>query len=792
MRVGRPGPALSGRLLAARLALVWEALWPALWPALALSGIFLFITLGDLWRVMPAGLHAALLVLFVIALVAALRFALAGVAWPDARAAYRRLERANGLAHRPLSAQGDVLAGERWDPSSRALWDAHRARQRAIPAGLKVGWPRAGLLGRDPYALRVALLLGVFVATVAAAGHRAERLRAAFEVAGTPRPAAAVDAWITPPAFAGAAPIFLTGRHRGRRTIAVPRGSRLTVRVHGAAGRPRLVVDGRGRALDAVDRDDWAFKAAIRRGRDFAVIDDSGPLARWRLAVIPDLPPKIAFDGTPRATPTAALRIAYRGSDAYGIAKLAATFRRAGSARVVTRALALSAPDAKAFKGVGFVDLTADPWAGLAVDARLVATDLAGTQGTSAAMTVTLPERTFRNPVARAVIALRRRLARDPAQRFEVAAGLAALAAEPDAYRNDSVVLLALTVAAAELRDDGSAAARDDVLGLLWNTALRLEDGAVSFAREALRRAERRLMSAMTGKAPAAEIRRRLQALQDALDRFLAAARQQAAAAGDLARPGVTPPGAQAVTPAALQDLMRRLRALSETGAQAAARQMLARLESLLERLQTGYAPPPPMSPEIGRLSNLMARQRRLLDRSFRALPEGPSGGRAAPPRESPESLAREQEAIAKALAALQQRLRQGGLPPLPPLAAAGRAMADARDALEAHGRRRALAGEGRALTGVGQGLQALWRELMAKSGPGKGVPGANSGPPMDTDPLGRPMPSFWDSGSTVKIPDHGALQRSHVILEELYRRLDDPALPPVERQYIERLLRFF
>ncbi len=795
MRADRLKSPVSRRLVAARLALVWEALWPAMWPAVALFGIFLLATLGGLWGLMPAGLHVGLLIALGVALVVTLRFALAGMALPSIEAGYRRLERVNGLSHRPLSAGGDKLAGENWDQASRALWHAHQVRQRRLPARLKIGWPRAGLLGRDPYAFRVALLLGLVVAAVASAGHRSERLIAAFHVVGAPRPPAVVDAWITPPAFAGAAPVFLDAADRRRaQPIAVPSGSLLTVRVHGADGRPRLVVDGRARALDPVDRDNWVLKAAVTTGNDFVVTDESGPLARWRMTLIPELPPKITFDGMPGVTPMGGLRIAYRASDAYGVTKVRVTFRRPGASRVVVRDLQFSEIGAKNVKSVGFTDLTADPWAGLSVRARLTATDVAGEHGNSAPLVFTLPERQFRNPVARAIIALRRMLARDSSRRFVVAQGLAAIAAKPKAYQNDVVVFLSLKVAEDELEDDGSVATITDVLALLWSTALRIEDGNVSFDREALRQAEKRLMAAMTNKSPAAEIERRLQALQDALDRFLAAMRQRAAM-GDFNRSAALPPHAQAVTPQVLQDLMRRIRALTATGAQDAARQMLARLEGMLERLQTGFAPPPPVPPEIGRLSNLMARERQLLDRSFRAFSKPlPSNGRQASASggDTPQSLAREQEAIEKALAALERRLRRDGLPPLSSLEGADNAMLGATTSLNGSERGQALTDEGQALTSLGQGLQALQRVLMAKGGPGKSVPGVTTAMPTASDPLGRPMPSFWQNGSGVKIPSHGRLQRSHVILEELYRRLDDPALPPVERQYIERLLHFF
>src|SRR4029079_3587479 len=89
-------------------------------------------------------------------------------------------------------------------------------------------------------------------------------------------------------------------------------------------------------------------------------------------------------------------------------------------------------------------DLTADPWAGFEVVANLMATDGAGQTGRSAPARFKLPERNFSNPVAQAVIVLRKMLTKNPQDRAPVAEGLARLNANPTLYRNDAVVHLAL------------------------------------------------------------------------------------------------------------------------------------------------------------------------------------------------------------------------------------------------------------------------------------------------------------------------------------------------------------
>jgi hypothetical protein len=63
-----------------------------------------------------------------------------------------------------------------------------------------------------------------------------------------------------------------------------------------------------------------------------------------------------------------------------------------------------------------------------------------------------------------------------------------------------------------------------------------------------------------------------------------------------------------------------------------------------------------------------------------------------------------------------------------------------------------------------------------------------------ELDPFGRPPQKTDgpDMGSAVKIPDEIDMQRAREILEELRRRLGETGRPPVELEYLERLLKRF
>ncbi|MGH6719305.1 MAG: DUF4175 family protein, partial [Alphaproteobacteria bacterium] len=108
------------------LALAWEALWPALWQPSALAGLFLALALLGAWEAVPGWLHAAALAGFAAATLSALARGLRHVRLPDHGRVRRRLERASGVPHRPLTALEDDLASGGGDPLGRALWRAHR------------------------------------------------------------------------------------------------------------------------------------------------------------------------------------------------------------------------------------------------------------------------------------------------------------------------------------------------------------------------------------------------------------------------------------------------------------------------------------------------------------------------------------------------------------------------------------------------------------------------------------------------------------------------------------------
>ena len=827
-----PRPRLAGRLRLARAALTWERLWPAVWPPLGITGLFAAVALLDLLPDMPGWLHVAALALFVLAFAVAAILALRGPrgfgAWPDRLAARRRLEVSTGLRHRPLEALADKPS-VRLDGESAALWEAHQRRMAAAARRLRVGWPAAGLARRDPWGLRAVLLVLLILAAVDAGPDWRDRIVRAFlpNFSGTGvAVATSLDVWLTPPEYTGLPPQFL--RAGAGDPVRVPIGSTLLAQVHGGGSAPRLTIDRDSRDFTAIDKQNFRAEATLRSGTELSVNQGGITLGKWPIEIVPDNPPEIAFAQPPKPTTRAALRLDYRTSDDYGVESVKAVIRRddnaksADPAATIELELPLPGLHLKQAEGTSYHDLTPHPWAGLPVTIRLAATDGLGQTGESAPVQMTLPERSFNHPVARAIIDQRRELTRDPASADAVAEVLGDLNQRPALFRDDTVVYLALRLSQDRLAAKPDAATIASVQQLMWDTALRIEDGRMSMAERDLRRLQQELQDALAKGAPDAEIERLMNELRQALDRYMQALAQEMQRNPEHAQNPVDP--SRVISSRDLQRMIDRARELARSGARDQARELLSQLQNMLENLRMAQ---PGETRQRGSneaqqmmrgMQELMQRQQQLLDRSFRAQrqqgqPERngqQQRGQQQPGGEDQDGqgqmgemgeAANQQEGLRHMLGEIMRRLGDGMGEIPEPFGRAERSMRDAAGALQRGHPGDAIGPQTEALDQLQQAAREFAKQMQKQMGNGLGEPsddevGATDRTPRDRserDPFGRPLSSngTYDQGD-VQIPDQNTLQKSREILDELRRRAGERFRPSIELDYIERLLKRF
>ncbi len=745
-----------GRRLAAQRALAWaailfERLWPALWPPLGIAGVFVCLALLNVPRLLPPSGQAGLLGVFALGSAALLARGLVRLRAPTRDAVDRRLERATGLRHRPLAALSDRPAGG--DETALAVWRAHVARAAGQIRRLRVGAPHPGLAKLDRWALRGGLVVALIACCGIAGPDGPARLGAALAPTlprGAAAPETELQAWITPPSYTGLAPVFLKAESG---PVRAPAGSRLTVSVTGDAEMPSLEFAGRRTAFRALDTSSFQADSTLSEDGRLAVRRGGRMLGAWDVTVVPDHPPRAAWDGEPG--PGRAhlhTRLPWRADDDYGVTGLSAELRLRGNADVPALVIPIPVPaTAKDAHGVAEPDLTGHPWAGLPVIARLVARDGAGQTGNSADAALVLPERSFRNPEARALIAIRKGLAVHPDDRDAALGGLDALLVQPGSIGKGSGTYVNLSGIYYLLEFDRDAGAVGQAQERLWQLALQLEEGAAARTEQALTAARQAADEALArmktapNEANRADLEKKLQALQEAIRQHMQALAQQLRSQQPLRTP--MDPDARRLSARDLERMAQQALEAARQGGTEQAEKALAELERTLDALRDAKptteadreraAQRRKGREEVGAVQDLLAREGGLLDHAqARGRDAGRSGEDEQPqaglptPPGAPSSASssasraqdqRVQQALRRALGEVMQQLGDltGKVPDS--LGDADRAMQGAAKALAEGREGAAQSAEMKAVEALQKGGREAGQQMAGKFGRGRG-----------------------------------------------------------------------
>lgn len=810
--IGEMSSALGRQLRLARLVLWWEDAWRLGWPLPALASGFLAVALFDVLPMLPGWLHALGLGLFALAALAA-AWRLRTLSWPSLDDARRRLERDSGFAHRPLRGLADHLEAGAGDRLSRALWDAERLRLGRLLERIRLRGPAPGLARHDPLGLRFLPLLLLAVALAGGWHDGIGRIGRALDpdLSRLAGPAPVLQVWLTPPAYTGKPPVMLESIDPT--PLIVPAGSRLLAVLQGGKGKAQLFeAESPAHPFQPQDGDSQRLETGLTRNGQVRIRQGRRLIAAWPVTVVEVQPPTIGFASPPETDRQGRLRLDVEGRDAYGIAKAWATIRRtdAPDAPPLVIDLPLGGAHPTDLRQAAWHDLTGHPWAGLPVSIEPSAENVAGRVASGEPVRIVLPERGFNNPVARAIVAERRKLIAQPDQREEPAEALARIAGNPEGFGNDLTVYLNLSTAVSRLMRDRSAEAVPSVADMLWQVALKIEEGDKPEAQRALDEAARALEKALADGAPQAEIERLMNELRSAMDRYFDALAEQAAKAGTPLLPD--DPDRPSVSAQDLDDMLEQMRDLSRTGSQDAAQKLLSEMRQMLDGLEAslGGGAPSREAREAGRamreLRDLTSQQRRLLDDTFRRAQQQPApssrleGERARPrdrsqagtghPEDGPANVeADRQDGLRKRLDQFTQSLGKLGVDTPETLGQAGQAMDDATLSLRRGETQDAVEAQTEALARLQEGARGAAEALAKRMGGGLTRQGLGSG----RDPLGRPLRNGGDGDDrTVKIPERASTQKAREVLEELRRRAGQAERPAAERDYLQRLLKQF
>lgn len=859
------GAALRRLHLRTFLSIAIERLWPLVLPLILLLALFASLGWLGLFALMPRWLHMGVLSVFSLAGLVALylpfRFRP-----PREEEIVARIEAVNGLVHEPLAVQTGTMASGTHDPFAIALWREHQKRMAERLKNLQSGLPRPHVPERDPFGLRAGVALLFVTAFAYSLGSTSGRIADAFNLPPAKGSAVArIDAWVTPPRYTGRAPIFLTAGSENRKAadpITVPQGSIVSVRVIGGSAERLTATDAEGKrreikpvaARQGEKAEEGPIDSSVDGSRNFRydlqkdeTLALSGIDARWKFVVTPDNPPTIRFTKEPERALNGTLQLSYEIDDDYGAAKAEAEIVALDTGDEEEEAdplydaprLPLALPRRGSREASTSKDLTEHPWAGQKVALTLVVTDAAGHTGHSETRIITLPERPFSNPLARAVAEQRRILALDATQRDHVLDMLSAIMLRPEETIRNAAHYLGLATIRTRLRIAASDNALRDTADYMWQVALGIENGNLSAAERRLRQAQEALRNALQNGASQEEIEKLTADLRKAMQDFLRefAQRQQQ---NPNARRQAPDPNARMLTEKDLQRMMDQIENLARQGSRDQATQLLSQLQNLMNNLQMGQAQQGQgngqgkgqgqqgqMQEQMNKLGELMRRQQETMNETFDldqkmqrqfggsdgegefgdGLMPGDDGSADAdsgqnsqgdvPPdmAEAMRKLQQKQKDLQSDLQKLKDDLKGMGIEPGKDFSEAEKSMGNATDALGRNEGSEANDQQGNALDALRRGghdmmqkmQQAMGQEGQSQEGQSQGMKGGKG-----RDPLGRQSGTDGTGfGNNVKIPGEIDIQRAREILDEIRRKLGNALTPQMEKEYLQRLLKF-
>lgn len=810
--------------------LTWAGLWAerlsrAFWPLWTVALIALAVLAFGLQDMVPLEVAWAGLLALLLGAVTALVLGLRRFRIPRRAEALARLDAS--LPGQPLLALSDDQAIGGTDPASVAVWQAHRARMAARAVTARPVRPDLRLNARDPFGLRyMALTLLVLALMFGSVWRVASLSGLAPGAAEAAMNGPTWEGWAQPPLHTGKPALYLNDIAAG--TLELPKGTRVQLRMYGNVGALTLSETVSG-ATTPPPASDLSQRFDVMQDGAIAI---NGPGGReWQVVALRDAAPKVQITGAATRERDGKMKLPFAAEDDFGIAAGTATVtldlphidRRFGltadpeprEALVIDLPLPISGNRAK-FEDAILEDLSQHPFANLPVQVRLDVTDAAGQGGSTDLMALVLPGKRFFDPLAAAIIEMRRDLLWNRLNAARSAQIFRAITHLPDDLIRDEATFDRLKATMAKLEANTAALPpelRDELAKELWEIALLVEEGDLASARERLARAQERLNEAIRNGADAAEIQELMDELREATNDYmrLLAEEMQRNPDGDNAQTGER----MEMTADQIQKMMDEIQKLMEEGKMAEAAQAMAMLQQLLENLQMTEGQGGvggPQVPGMKGLQDTLRDQQGLSDEAFRELQQGDQGGQSRGQSQSGEAGegGEEGQSLAERQQALRNRLDGLNRGPLPgagtdrgtegreALDEAERQMQEAERALRDGDLSGALDRQAEAMDRMRDGMRALneaQNEANRQAQDQTGQPGGegNRDPRTGRDPLGRESGNAGRIGSDRNLLQGPDLQRrAQDLLDDIRRRAGEQQRAENERDYLKRLLDLF
>lgn len=459
----------------------------------------------------------------------------------------RRLESDSSIEHRPLEAINDQIATHR-SASSNKLWIQSKLEAYARIKSIKMPRPKAIVTGYDRYAFRFGALMTLIVGLIFAGSSSTERLMSGlfpFYISGSASTIKTASLTIIPPDYTNLAAINIVPESIPDKVIPVPEGSTIKVKITDGFSTPRLHIGEAKFSLSDLGSKSWSYEDEIAYQDTNLVITDQEQktdeydyikIKQWprTLMEVPfiyvqDQPPTIKQDGEIDIDDKGKINIPLIAQDDYGIIE---TKVRVELDSIIEQTLRgnefeqsrpiFSAPGQE-FKFDSDYDLAWHPWAGLPVKIHIEVIDHNKQIAKLPVINMNLPERSFTHPIAKELIDIRQQLIwQDSEMNLERAQRIADFTAYPDLLENDPVTVLALQVASSRLQYQNDENDIVTLIELLWDIAIRLEDGNIAQAAQNLEIAQQNLQDLLADpNASDEQIARAMNDLRNAMAAYM-------------------------------------------------------------------------------------------------------------------------------------------------------------------------------------------------------------------------------------------------------------------------------
>ncbi|MDE0531935.1 MAG: DUF4175 family protein [Albidovulum sp.] len=810
-------------ILAERLAL-------ALWQPLTLV---LFLGAGS-----SLGLHA---VLPEIAILAISALALAGFGfllvrgfskfrWPARGDAIRRLD--SSVPEYPITAVCDNPAIGLQDLGTVTVWREHQAQMAAVLKTVSPIFPKTEIYKEDRFALRYIGLTAFIAGTVFGPVLGSPKNSSSVGGAASAQASNLVEAWVQPPSYTRKPPLYLSAID-SEEALSVPEASLAIVRFYGESD--QFSIEQSVSDSDPVAQAPGsAYEIPILRSGEILVGFDSGDgnVGRWSFNVVQDSPPKIELTGELVSDASGKLTVPLKLTDDYGVesarVELGVDIDRIDRRFGLATEPALINPEildiplpfsgSRSALDVEFQEyFDTNRLSGLAVNASFFAIDDAGQESNRIELSFELPKRQFSEALAASFAELRRDLLWSGENSKRVAQVTRALSHRPAGFIDDGSVYLMARSAVHILesgmrREDNSGQKSREAADILWAAALVQEDGDLSMARKIMRELAKRLERAIRQGLSEAEIAKLWEEYQEATDNFLQ----------ELAKRSAEYSGGyenlqNSVREAPIEEMLNRLDSLIRNGRLEEAADVLSSIQEIMDGVAEvrpqGEGRRSELERSVEELRDTLDRQQDLTDDSFRMLRRGQMerGAMAGPADADDAQLGNQGKSIAEGgqelgeLANRQTELKnrlgdQVGNIPVPGdsgqldavqeiFRGAEQSMGLASEYIASGDLEGALDEQTDAMSALRQGIREIAESWQQASGSEAGPVPSESG----MDPFGRTHSNagLWANDDMLS-SDGEARKRIEELRNEIRRRSGDTSRPPLELDYLKRLLKRF